>query len=94
LEANLQNILDTAEKQVEETRHALLKFEIFSMGGVDLAVATAKNYRYLRAKGHTIRKTIDCWIATFCILNQHRLLHNDHDFDPFEHELHLHIIHP
>ena len=82
------------EKQAEETRQALLRFEVLSMGGVDLAIATAKNYRSLRAKGHTVRKTIDCWIATFCILNHHALLHNDRDFDPFEHELHLDVIHP
>lgn len=37
------------------------------MGGIDLAVAAARNYRVLRAKGHTVRKTIDCWIATFCL---------------------------
>lgn len=82
------------EKQAEETQKALLSFEVFPMGGVDLAVASAKNYRALRAKGHTVRKTIDCWIATFCMLHDHTLLHSDHDFDPFEHELHLRVIHP
>ncbi len=82
------------EKQAEETKKALLSFEVFPMGGVDLAVASAKNYRALRTKGHTVRKTIDCWIATFCILHHHMLLHSDRDFDPFEHELHLRVIHP
>jgi predicted nucleic acid-binding protein len=88
----LQGIRD--EQQAEVTRRALLKFEVLTIGGIDLAVAAAKNYRILRAKGRTVRKTIDCLIATFCLLNHHALLHNDRDFDPFEQELNLQVIHP
>ncbi len=60
----------------------------------DMAVATAENHRSLRSKGFTVRKTIDCWIATFCIQNQYPLLHRDRDFEPFERELGLRVIHP
>ena len=51
------------------------------MVGRDIAVASAHNYRTLRAEGITTRKTIDMLVATFCIENGHPLLHNDRDFD-------------
>ncbi|MEB2784615.1 MULTISPECIES: PIN domain nuclease [Algoriphagus] len=54
----------------------------FSLGGKELAVASAQNFRFLRKKGITIRKTIDVVIATFCIKNEVFLLHSDKDFDP------------
>ena len=64
------------------------------MCGADLAREAARNYRTLRTRRHTVRKTIDCLIATFCIREQHSLLHNDRDFDPFERLLGLSVIHP
>ena len=72
----------------------LLKLEVFQTGGVDLARESAKNYRTLRARGHTVRKTIDCLIATFCLRGQHSLLHRDRDFDAFERFLNLSVVHP
>jgi len=36
--------------------------------------------RDLRHRGVTIRKTVDLWIATWCIANRVPLLHNDRDF--------------
>lgn len=88
----LQGVKD--EHLTAETQRELLKFEIFPMGGVDLAVATARNYRKLRVQGLTVRKTVDCLIATFCLMNGHALLHNDRDFDPFEQVLGLPVVHP
>lgn len=75
-------------------RDDLLKFHVFPMGGTDLAIAAAQNYRTLRQRGYTVRKTIDCWIATFCLLSGHTLLHRDRDFDPFEKVLGLQVVHP
>jgi predicted nucleic acid-binding protein len=72
----------------------LRQFEIFDTGGGDLAIASARNYRQLRARGLTVRKTIDCLIATFCILGGHALFHSDRDFHPFEEALALRVIHP
>ena len=72
----------------------LQKFEVFETGGVELAVAAARNFRKLRERGHTVRKTIDCWIATFCLRDRHSLLHRDRDFEPFERVLGLTVIHP
>ena len=62
--------------------------------GHDLARDAVRNYRTLRGRGHTVRKTIDCLIATFCIREQHWLLHRDRDFDPFEKFLELSVVHP
>jgi predicted nucleic acid-binding protein len=81
----------------EDFRRAHLRLSslpILECGGEYLAVASARNYRLLRSKGHTIRKTIDCLIATFCIEEGHELLHHDRDFDPFETHLGLKVIHP
>jgi predicted nucleic acid-binding protein len=72
----------------------MLKLEVFETGGVELARAAALNYRLLRTRGHTVRKTIDCLIATFCIREQHSLLHRDRDFDPFERFLALSVVQP
>lgn len=81
---------DVAAKEVERS---LLKLEVFETGGVALAREAARNYRALRSRGHTVRKTIDCLIATFCVREQHSLLHRDRDFDPFERFLQLSVIH-
>ena len=75
-------------------RRDLSKFEVFDTGGEALAVAAARNYRTLRSSGHTVRKTIDCLIASFCLTERHSLLHRDHDFDPFEKYLGLRVVHP
>ena len=88
----LQGVRD--EREAAAARRELMRFEVLSMGGVPLAVAAAANYRSLRAKGRTVRRTIDCWIGAFCLLNNHSLLHHDNDFEPFEEFLALRVIHP
>jgi len=88
----LQGIRDDAV--FTQVHHDLLRFQVFSTGGVDLAVASAQNYRSLRKRGITVRKTIDCLIATFCLDGGHSLLHRDQDYDPFEAHLGLQVIHP
>jgi len=52
------------------------------MVGYDLALASARYCRLLRASGIPIRKTIDLMIATFCMMNGFRLLHSDRDYAP------------
>jgi predicted nucleic acid-binding protein len=78
----------------ERVLRELRRFEIFEASGADLAVAAARNFRRLRHQGFTVRKTIDCWIATFCLREQHSLLHRDRDFRPFEKVLGLKVVHP
>jgi predicted nucleic acid-binding protein len=82
------------DRQWQQLRRDLLKFEVFETGGINLAIAAAQNYRMLRRQGLTIRTTIDGLIATFCLLNSYELLHNDRDYDAFEHALGLKVIHP
>ena len=82
------------DEDFEAAREALSKLVQAQILNTDLAVQGAKNYRALRKIGITVRKTIDCFIATFCIENVHQLLHNDRDFDPFELHLGLKVIHP
>jgi hypothetical protein len=72
----------------------LKRLQLFETGGLELAKAAARNYRLLRAKGRTVRKTIDCLIATYCLREGHSLLHCDRDFDPFERLLGLIVVHP
>jgi predicted nucleic acid-binding protein len=59
----------------------LEKFPIRNMIGKQMAINSALNYRKLRKKGITIRKTIDMIIGTYCIDNGLKLLHSDKDFD-------------
>ena len=88
----LQGIRD--DSHFGEVRRDLERLNIFETGGTKLALAAAQNYRLLRRRGVTVRKTIDCLIATFCLQEGHALLHRDHDFDAFEGHLGLHVIHP
>lgn len=88
----LQGIRNDAE--FSRVRAELSKFHLFNTGGPDLAIAAAQNYRAMRQRGHTVRKTIDCLIASFCIEEGHTLLHRDRDFDAFEKYLQLRVIHP
>ena len=77
----LQGTRDLVFPQV---RSDLLKFHVFSNWSTRLALAAAQNYRTLRRRGYTVRTTIDCLIATFCLEEGHALLHLDRDFDLFE----------
>jgi len=88
----LQGIRD--DKTFAQVLRGLGRFELFETGGQDLAVEAARNFRSLRRRGHTVRKTIDCLIATFCLIQGHSLLHRDRDFDSFENLLGLVVIHP
>ncbi len=60
----------------------LTALPVVMLGGEDMAVLAAIHYRRLRAKGITIRKTIDVLIGTYCIENKLPLLYSDRDFDP------------
>jgi len=67
----------------------LRNFEMAALLNPELAVRVATNYRLLRGKGVTVRKTMDMIIGTFCIEYQHVLLHADRDFEPMERHLGL-----
>lgn len=86
----LQGIRDDAA--FAGVRDDLEKFYIFNSGGQTLALSAARNYRLLRSSGYTVRSTVDCLIATFCLHAGHWLLHHDRDFDPFERYLGLKVV--
>lgn len=71
-------------------RDAMTAFPVESMVGGARAIRAAGNYRRLRTRGITVRKTIDVLIGTFCIDNDHALLFSDRDFDPLVEHLGLH----
>jgi len=62
---------------------------IFDLVGKDMAIESAENFRALRKRGITIRKSIDVIIASFCIERRMPLLFSDRDFTPFVENLGL-----
>lgn len=80
------------DKDFKVAKDLLLGMPFVEMGGRALALKSAANYRYLRRRGVTVRKTIDVMIGTFCIHYQVPLLHHDRDFDPMVRFLGLKIV--
>lgn len=80
------------DKDFKIAKDLLLGIPFMSMGGQELALESAMNYRFLRREGVTVRKTTDIIIGTFCIHNQLTLLQCDRDFDPMVKYLGLEII--
>jgi predicted nucleic acid-binding protein len=70
------------ERTAREVEGLMRRFELVHMAGDAIAVAAAGNFRSLRRRGITVRKTIDLLIGTWCIENRRPLLHNDSDFRP------------
>ena len=87
----LQGVPD--ENTARRVLRELSLFEIYNTGGEDMAVAAARNFRLLRQRGRSVRKTIDGLIATFCLRQGFSLLHCDRDYDQFEAVLGLSVIH-
>ena len=61
----------------------MTSLDLIEIGGRDVAIQAARNFRALRVLGVTVRKTIDMLIATRCIEDRLTLLYSDRDFDPF-----------
>jgi len=77
------------ESEFKKAREVLSILPCKQLGGYDIAIQSAENYRTLRKKGITVRKTIDIIIGTFCIVENIPLLHDDRDFDPLTEHLSL-----
>jgi len=69
-----------SEREARQVEVLLRRFAIIPMAGQAIAVIAARNFRYLRRRGITIRKTIDLLIGAWCIESRTALLHNDNDF--------------
>ncbi len=82
------------ERDFSKAKAVLQIFPCYEICGETIALKSAENFRMLRKKGFTIRRTINAVIATFCIEHQFILLHNDNDFLPFERLLGLQTVKP
>lgn len=82
----------TRDREFQEARQLLAMLDFVVLGGKDVALQAAQNFRQLRALGVTVRKTIDTIIATRCLMSGLDLLHADRDFDPFEQHLGLRVV--
>jgi predicted nucleic acid-binding protein len=76
-------------KDYATAKELLTSLSIFDLLGTNRAIRCAENFRVLRRKGLTVRKTADVIIATFCIDQGLPLLHCDKDFLPFHKHLKL-----
>lgn len=79
------------DRQAQLIEQSLRHFPIAAMLDAATAVDAARNYRLLRQRGITVRKTIDMIIGTFCIKGSHALLHDDRDFQPMAEHLGLQL---
>lgn len=79
---------------VARIEEELAPLAVFSSVGEERARRAAGYYREMRRRGQTVRGTVDCLIATFCLQQGHLLLHRDRGFDRFEQELGLRVLHP
>ena len=81
-----------SERDFHHARRMLTSLFVVELGGKEIAIQAAKNFRRLRGLGVTVRKTIDVVIATRCIESGYELLHDDRDFDPFAMHLGLRVV--
>ena len=78
-----------SDREFNQARRLMTSLTVIELGGREVAIQAAKNFRTLRSLGVTVRKTIDVVIATRCINNEMPLLFGDRDFDPFVQHLGL-----
>ena len=79
-------------KEFKVAKELLLGMPFIPMVGQVIALKSAENYRALRKRGVTPRKTINIIIGTFCVHHQLPLLHDDRDFDPMVEHLGLRVV--
>lgn len=79
----------TSDRDFNQAKKLLTSLVMVEMLGQEIAIQAARNFRSLRERGITVRKTIDAIIATYCIENDLALLHSDRDFDAFVEHLNL-----
>ncbi len=78
-----------SDTDYKAAKNVLTSLTVYDLLGKDMAIKSANNFRKLRKKGITIRKTADVIIATYCIENKIPLLFTDKDFVPFVGNLRL-----
>ena len=80
------------ETDFQRAKSFLSVLPLYELGGYQLCLQAADNYRTLRRRGIRVRKTIDVIIATGCVELGLELLHNDRDFVPMEQILGLKVV--
>lgn len=70
-----------SEADAKRALSLLEPLEFLEMAGREVAIQSAANFRHLRRRGVTVRRTMDMLIGTYCLMHGHELLHNDRDFD-------------
>jgi len=71
------------DKDYNTAKSLFNELALFELLGKEMALKSADNFRAIRKKGVTIRKTADVIIASFCIEKNIPLLFSDKDFKPF-----------
>jgi predicted nucleic acid-binding protein len=72
-----------SEAHYKTAKDLMTSLTVLDMLGQKMAIQSAENYRSLRARGITVRRTVDVIIATYCIAHGLPLLFEDKDFVPF-----------
>ncbi|MGF1479837.1 MAG: PIN domain nuclease [Cyanophyceae cyanobacterium] len=72
------------DQDYQLVKQLLQKLELISLCNISTGIKSADNYRKLRKQGITVRKTIVCLMAMYCIANNLPLLYADQDFEPFK----------
>lgn len=78
-----------SDKDFDQALALMTSLIVVDLGGREIGIRAARNYRKLRALGVAVRKTIHTVIATRCIEDDFALLYSDRDFDPFVQHLGL-----
>ncbi len=86
----LQGFVD--DRDFNHAKKVLNTLTLVELGGKEVAIHAAHNFRTLRSLGVTVRKTMNTLIATHCIVYGYELLHSDKDFDPFVKHLGLRVV--
>ncbi len=79
------------QRAVATVRQLFGSLALLPMLGGSNPWEAAENYRQLRSRGITVRKTIDGIIATACIEANLPLLFSDRDFHPYVEHLGLEV---
>jgi predicted nucleic acid-binding protein len=75
----LQGLRD--DRQARRVERRMRAFDILRLQDLEDFTRAASLYRRARAQGVTIRRTLDCLIASVCVREDLPLLHADADFD-------------